>query len=282
MQQPFQVVCVARTCRVCLALRALSRDCTLSNRRAPRWARTHQGAARLCSGSRPRSTDSSAARRTSPCPAASRGVWAKALSSDRGRSRRAAARLLRPRQWRTARTPRHQRCAFGMDLDRAHFPALFVGAAHVQVADWRAHRGSALGGLLCNPLATSVARRAWCISMSARLRASRSSLCTTQKFTRAAAMDASMSWRPSRSAERADSPASMNSRALGLLSRGHPQVRHRQQQRRVRPNVRGHRGGSGDAHDVLRSVQDTQSSRRSGDSARPGGGRPSGSGSTFS
>ncbi|KZE70008.1 hypothetical protein AWM60_06865 [Micrococcus aloeverae] len=54
-------------------------------------------------------------------------------------------------------------------------------------------------------------RASWIFTSSARLRASRSSLCTRQNCTRVAAMNASISCNPSRSAERADSPASTNS-----------------------------------------------------------------------
>ena len=60
---------------------------------------------------------------------------------------------------------------------------------------------------------TPADRSAWWIATSsARLRASRSSLCTMQNVTRDAVMNASISCNPSRSADLADSPASTNSR----------------------------------------------------------------------
>nr|WP_206075140.1 hypothetical protein [Propionibacterium freudenreichii] len=57
-------------------------------------------------------------------------------------------------------------------------------------------------------------RASWIFTSSALLRASRSSLCTMQNVTLVAAMNASISRSPSRSAERADSPASTNSRTI--------------------------------------------------------------------
>nr|WP_237268248.1 hypothetical protein [Tessaracoccus flavescens] len=52
----------------------------------------------------------------------------------------------------TLERPPDQRCALGIDLDRAYLATSVVGSAHVQVADGCASGGAALGDLLRQPL----------------------------------------------------------------------------------------------------------------------------------